>query len=291
MAPCPVPTSHRPDILAGLPSCAEGGARRHARSDRWVCGSRSDRRRAISPRLVEVLIFLIRRGLIAFGATDARLCRSRPLAVAIPSADELGSASPARCRTTRRSRVATRFADSAGAFVCGAGVAVARTLLSNSDFRRRRASPRAHVNLERRLRADGCADRRQLVFHTMNYVRPYWTRSRSVGRILFRLGTLLLWLTLLNADTWVAANGGSTTTVLPSLEQIVDLVNISCRIALIVREHRKRQRYRPRDPPDQIPPQGGTACHEGPAKKQRADGPARKISAGGPSVRASSSAR
>ena len=68
----------------------------------------------------------------------------------------------------------------------------------------------------------------------MNFMRPYWTPARSVGRILLRLGTLLLWVTLLTADSWVAANGGSTTTSVPSLEQIVEAVNISCRIALIV---------------------------------------------------------
>ena len=74
----------------------------------------------------------------------------------------------------------------------------------------------------------------QVVFHAMNYRRPYWTPARSVARILLRLGTLLLWVTLLTADTWVAASGGSTTTRVPSLEQIVEGVNISCRIALIV---------------------------------------------------------
>jgi len=40
------------------------------------------------PRLVEVLTFLIRRGLIAFGSTTLAL-RSRPLAIAVSSADEL----------------------------------------------------------------------------------------------------------------------------------------------------------------------------------------------------------
>ena len=160
MAPCPVPTSHRPDILSGLSSCAEGGARRHARGHRWVCGSRPDRRRRISPTARRSPDFSHQARSHRLRLDDARLCRSRPLAVAVPSADELGSASPASCRTTRRSRVPTRLADSAGAFVCRASVAVARALLSHADFGRRRSSPRAHVNLERRLRADGCADRR-----------------------------------------------------------------------------------------------------------------------------------
>lgn len=71
----------------------------------------------------------------------------------------------------------------------------------------------------------------QVIFHAMNYVRPYWTPARSAGRVLLRLGAFLLWVTLLTADTWVAAKGGSTT---PGLDQIVEAVNISCRIALIV---------------------------------------------------------
>lgn len=74
----------------------------------------------------------------------------------------------------------------------------------------------------------------QVVFHAMNYMRPYWTRARSVGRILLRLGTLLLWLALLNTDTWVAAKGGSTTPSIPSLERTVEAINIYVRIALIV---------------------------------------------------------
>ena len=160
MASCPLPTSHRPDLFSGLCSCAEGGARRHARGHRWVCGSRPDRRRRISPTARRSPGFSHQARSHRLRLDDARLCRSRPLAVAAPSADELGSASPASCRTTRRSRVPTRLVDSAGACVCRASVAVARALLSHPDFGRRRSSPRAHVNLERRLRADGCADRR-----------------------------------------------------------------------------------------------------------------------------------
>ena len=74
----------------------------------------------------------------------------------------------------------------------------------------------------------------QIVFHAMNYMRPYWTPARSVGRILLRLGTLLLWLTLLSTDIWVAAKGGSATPSIPSLERIVEAINICVRIALIV---------------------------------------------------------
>ena len=74
----------------------------------------------------------------------------------------------------------------------------------------------------------------QVVFHAVNYMRPYWTPAHQSRASCFVFGTLLLWLTLLTADTWVAANGSSTTTNVPSLEQIVEAVNISCRIALIV---------------------------------------------------------
>ena len=157
------------------------------------------------PRFVEVLIFLVRRGLVAFGATTLALPLSTSGNRAF-SADELGSASPASCGTTRRSRVPTRLADSAGAFVWRTRVAVARALLSILIF-----GGAARV-LE--LTSIWSAvyvpmvvlTAAQVGFHAMNYMRPYWTPARSVARILLRLGTLLLWVTLLTADTWVAAN-------------------------------------------------------------------------------------
>ena len=124
-------------ILSGLSSCAEGGARRHAFGHRWVCGSRPDRRRQSRPRLVEVLTFLVRRGLVAFGSTTLAFA-----ALDLWEARFLRQTSwdPRLLPAVVRLKIAfaTQFADSAGAFVCRASVAVARALLSNPDFRRRR---------------------------------------------------------------------------------------------------------------------------------------------------------
>src|SRR5262245_41257047 len=73
-----------------------------------------------------------------------------------------------------------------------------------------------------------------VVFHAVNLSRPYWTPARSAARILIRLGTLLIYVMLLSTDTWVAAKVGSTLPNVASLESIVQIVNVSCRIALIV---------------------------------------------------------
>jgi serine phosphatase RsbU (regulator of sigma subunit) len=73
-----------------------------------------------------------------------------------------------------------------------------------------------------------------VVFHAVNLSRPYWTPARSAARILIRLGTLLLYLMLLTTDTWVAAKVGSTLPNVASLESVVEVINLSCRITLIV---------------------------------------------------------
>src|SRR5262245_34840104 len=72
-----------------------------------------------------------------------------------------------------------------------------------------------------------------VVFHAVNFRRPYWTLARSAARILLRLATLVLYVTLVSADAWVAAKQGATIPA-PSLARIVEVVNISCRIALTV---------------------------------------------------------
>ena len=220
MASCPLPTSHRPDLFSGLCSCAEGGARRHARGHRWVCGSRPDRRRRISPTARRSPGFSHQARSHRLRLDDARLCRSRPLAVAAPSADELGSASPASCRTTRN-RV-SRLDSLIQLVLVSAGlvwlllVPFFPILILGGAARVLELTSIWSVVYAPMVVLTAA----QVVFHAVNYMRPYWTPARSVARILLRLGTLLLWVTLLTADTWVAASGGSTTTSVPSLEQI-----------------------------------------------------------------------
>src|SRR5262245_106107 len=73
-----------------------------------------------------------------------------------------------------------------------------------------------------------------VVFHAVNLSRPYWTPARSAARIVIRLGTLLIYVMLLSTETWVAAKSGSTLPNVGSLESVVEVVNVTCRIALIV---------------------------------------------------------
>ena len=154
MAPSPVPTCRRPDILSGLSLVLKVALVVTLVVTAGFAGLGSTGDAESRPRLVEVLIFSS-GGFIAFGSTTLAfaaldLWRSRFL----PQT----SWDPVSCELSydSKSRVQTRLADRAGACVCRASVAVARALLSDADFGRRRSRPRAHVSLERRLRADGC---------------------------------------------------------------------------------------------------------------------------------------
>ena len=186
------------------------------------------------PRLVEVLTFLIRRGLIAFGSTTLAfaaldLWQSRFLRQTSWDPRLLPAVVRLEDRVSRLDSLIQLVLVSAGLvwlllvpffpilILGGAARVLELTSIWSVVY-----APMVVLTAA------------QVVFHAMNYMRPYWTPARSVARILLRLGTLLLWVTLLTADTWVAASGGSTTTSVPSLEQIVEAVNISCRIALIV---------------------------------------------------------
>jgi serine phosphatase RsbU (regulator of sigma subunit) len=185
------------------------------------------------PGLVEVLTFLIRRGLIAFGSTTLAfaaldLWQSRFLRQTNWDPRLLPAVARLEDRVSRLDSLIQLVLGSAGLvwllllpffpilILGGAARVLELTSIWNLVY-----APMVVLTAA------------QVAFHAMNYMRPYRTPARSVARILLRLGTLLLWVTLLTGDTWVAAKGGSTTSV-PSLERIVAAVNISCKIALIV---------------------------------------------------------
>ena len=206
MAPCPVPTSHRPDLLSGLSSCAEGGARRHAlvTAGFAVLGPTGDAESR--PRLVEALTLLIRRGLIAFGSTTLAfaaldLWQSRFLRQTSWDPRRLPAVVRLEDRVSRLDSLIQLVLVSAGLvwlllvpffpilILGGAARVLELTSIWSVVY-----APMVVLTAA------------QVVFHAMNYMRPYWTPARSVARILLRLGTLLLWVTLLTADAWVAAN-------------------------------------------------------------------------------------
>jgi serine phosphatase RsbU (regulator of sigma subunit) len=184
------------------------------------------------PGLVEVLTFLVRRGLIAFGFTTLifaalDLWQSRFLRHTNWDPRRLPAVVRLEDRVSRLDSLIQLVLVSAGLLwlllvpffpflmLGGAARVLALTSIWSVVY-----APMVVLTAA------------QIVFHAVNYRRPYWTPTRSGARILLRLGALLLWLTLLTADTWVAAKPGSTS--VPSLEQIVQGVNVICRIALIV---------------------------------------------------------
>ncbi len=111
------------------------------------------------PRLLEILTFLIRRGLIAFGSTTLAfaaldLWQSRFIRQTSWDPRLLPAVVRLEDRVSRLDSLIQLVLVSAG-LVWLLLVPFFPILI----FGRRRSSPRAHVNLERRLRADGCADR------------------------------------------------------------------------------------------------------------------------------------
>jgi serine phosphatase RsbU (regulator of sigma subunit) len=183
------------------------------------------------PRLVEVLTFLIRRGLIAFGSTTLAfaaldLWESRFL--------RQTSWNPRLLPAVVRLEDRVSRLDSLVQFVLVSAALVWLLLLPFFPILvlGRAARVLEFTSIWSVVYTPMVVlTAAQVVFHAINYGRPYWTPARSAGRILLRLGTFLLWVWLLTADAWVVAKGGSTT---PGLDQIVEAVNISCGIALIV---------------------------------------------------------
>jgi hypothetical protein len=68
----------------------------------------------------------------------------------------------------------------------------------------------------------------------VNFLRPYWTPARSIARIAIHGVSVLVWILLLRSGEWVAAKSGVTTTGDVSVERMVELVNVGCRIGLLV---------------------------------------------------------
>jgi len=186
------------------------------------------------PRLLGVLTFLIQRGLVAFGSTTLAfaaldLWHSRLFRQASWDPRRLPAVVRLEDRVSRLDSLIQLALVSAG-LVWLLLVPFFPILLLGRAAQVLRLAPiwsAVYVPMVVLTAA-------QVVFHATTYRRPYWTPARSVARILLRLGALLLWLTLLSADTWVNAKGGSTMTPVPSIEQIVHGVNISCKLALIV---------------------------------------------------------
>ena len=73
-----------------------------------------------------------------------------------------------------------------------------------------------------------------VVLSAVNFIWPFWTPARAVGRMALHIGSLLIFLVLLRADAWISARAGA---VLPNgepVERLVDVINTGCRIGFIV---------------------------------------------------------
>jgi len=74
-----------------------------------------------------------------------------------------------------------------------------------------------------------------IALHVINFVRPYWTRRRSLMRLSISVGTLALMAYLLSAGEWFVP--ATTLPKLPegvSVERVVSIVNASFHIGFIV---------------------------------------------------------
>jgi hypothetical protein len=72
------------------------------------------------------------------------------------------------------------------------------------------------------------------VLAAVNALRPYWTSSRSLARIALQAGSLGVFAVLLRAGAWVLARPGATLPDGTSLERVVEAVNVSCQIGLVI---------------------------------------------------------
>ena len=97
----------------------------------------------------------------------------------------------------------------------------------------------------------------------VNLTRPYWTPARSLARIAIHATSFLVWTLMLRAGEWIVARASVPVPDGVRLEQIVDIVNSGCKIALavasivavieIVRELRRLASRRNPSSPSQSP--------------------------------------
>lgn len=100
----------------------------------------------------------------------------------------------------------------------------------------------------------------------LNFVRPHWTPARSIARAAVHASSLTIFAVLLRAGEWVTAKPGVTLPDGSSLTRVVEIINSSCEVGLLiagivaavelVRElHRLQVRHKPHA--SAMPAQGG----------------------------------
>jgi hypothetical protein len=98
----------------------------------------------------------------------------------------------------------------------------------------------------------------------MNFIRPYWSSSRSLCRIAIHSGALFLSIVLFRAGEWVTAKSGITLPDGSSPDTFVSIVNTSFEIGIVVamiisvveifREFRRWKSRRKQDSPSESTP-------------------------------------
>jgi len=73
------------------------------------------------------------------------------------------------------------------------------------------------------------------VWHVINFIRPYWTTTRSLSRAALHGATFLVFVALLRGNEWFVAKSGMTASARDvDMKDIVDLINMGCQIGFSV---------------------------------------------------------
>jgi hypothetical protein len=73
------------------------------------------------------------------------------------------------------------------------------------------------------------------VWHVINFIRPYWTTTRSLSRAALHGATFLVFVALLRGNEWFVAKSGMTASARDvDMKDIVDLINMGCQIGFFV---------------------------------------------------------
>lgn len=76
----------------------------------------------------------------------------------------------------------------------------------------------------------GCA---AAALHVANYLRPYWTRRRSLARIGISAASLVTFGLLLRTDEWFVPRSGAVWPDAASADSVLAVINAACQIGLV----------------------------------------------------------
>ena len=70
--------------------------------------------------------------------------------------------------------------------------------------------------------------------HVINFIHPYWTKTRSLSRAAIHAATFLVFVLLLRGNEWFVAKSSAIASTDVNVKGVVDLINVSCQIGFFV---------------------------------------------------------